>query len=268
MDERPQHRSRSSQVARRRTLGEDLQRIAECFEDDCALGVLLIDASGLAPIEPHYGGDALHHAMGNLGDMIQAMVGDRLSVNDAVLIGEVGRDEIAVFLFRGVDETTSSSASSDKIRRDVTADLAQRGQPRRLSVHAPAAALPRRHGHRCCAIPRSAPSCRSARRSRSAREHIDLVARLESRRRRKQIFELVLERQIYSVVRADRRGQLAHRVRLRGARARTRRHRPALARHAVHARDRARSRVPARLPVPAERPRRRARPAPAARSCS
>jgi EAL domain-containing protein (putative c-di-GMP-specific phosphodiesterase class I) len=32
-----------------------------------------------------------------------------------------------------------------------------------------------------------------------ARDHIQLVARLESRKRRKQIFELVLERQIYSV---------------------------------------------------------------------
>jgi hypothetical protein len=49
MDDRPQQRSRAAHAARRRTLGEDLQRISECFEEDCALGVLVVDASGLAP---------------------------------------------------------------------------------------------------------------------------------------------------------------------------------------------------------------------------
>jgi EAL domain-containing protein (putative c-di-GMP-specific phosphodiesterase class I) len=198
MDERPQHRSRSSQVARRRTLGEDLQRIAECFEDDCALGVLLIDASGLAPIEPHYGGDALHHAMGNLGDMIQAMVGDRLSVNDAVLIGEVGREEIAVFLFRGVDETDFFKRELDKIRRDVTADLAQRGS---RAGYPYTRQLPPFHVGTGTVLrnPTIRPELQIRQALEEAREHIDLVARLESRRRRKQIFELVLERQIYSV---------------------------------------------------------------------
>ena len=68
MDERSQHRSRSAHVARRRSLGEDLQRIGENFEEDGALGVLVVDASGLAPIEPQYGGDALHHLFERLGN--------------------------------------------------------------------------------------------------------------------------------------------------------------------------------------------------------
>ncbi|MGH7337381.1 MAG: hypothetical protein ACREI7_07385, partial [Myxococcota bacterium] len=126
MGERP-HRSAGANSARRRGLGEDLARLAECFEDQGALGVVLVDASGLAPIEPHYGGDAMHHAMGNLGDMVQALVGDRLSMNDAVLVGEVGRDELAVFLVRSQDEPDFFKRELDEIRRDVTAGLAARG---------------------------------------------------------------------------------------------------------------------------------------------
>ncbi|TMA35638.1 MAG: hypothetical protein E6J87_03165 [Deltaproteobacteria bacterium] len=79
MDERPQHRSAPANPARRRSLGGDLQRLADCFEEDGALGVVVVDASGLAPIEPQYGGEALHRAMGNLGDMIQGMIGDSCS---------------------------------------------------------------------------------------------------------------------------------------------------------------------------------------------
>jgi hypothetical protein len=41
------HRSGSGEFARRRGLGEDLARLAECFEDQGALGVVLVDASGL-----------------------------------------------------------------------------------------------------------------------------------------------------------------------------------------------------------------------------
>src|SRR2546426_7277269 len=126
MDERLRG-SESANSARRRGLGEDLPRLAECFEDQGALGVVLVDASGLAPIEPQYGGEALHHAMGNLGDMIQAMVADRVSVNDAVVVGEIGRDEIAVFLFRSTDEVDFFKRDLDRIRRDVTAGLAARG---------------------------------------------------------------------------------------------------------------------------------------------
>src|SRR5688572_4957512 len=125
MTVRPQQRS--GEHARRRTLGEDIRRISECFEEEGALAVLLIDASGLAPIEPQYGGDALHHAIGNLAEMVSAMVGDRLSVNDAVLVGEVGRDELVVFLMRSQEELDFFKRDLDQIRRDVTTGLAARG---------------------------------------------------------------------------------------------------------------------------------------------
>jgi EAL domain-containing protein (putative c-di-GMP-specific phosphodiesterase class I) len=197
MDERS-HRSGSANSARRRGLGEDLARLAECFEDEGALGIVLVDASGLAPIEPQYGGGALHHALGNLGDMVQAMVADRLSLNDAVVVGEVGRDEIAVFLFRGMDEVDFFKRDLDHIRRDVAEGLAQRGN---RAGYPYARQLPPFHVGAGTALrnPTIRPELQIRHALEEARGHIDLIARLESRRRRKQITDLVLERQIYSV---------------------------------------------------------------------
>ena len=199
MDERSQHRSRSAHVARRRSPRRGRQRIAEGFEEDGALGVLVVDASGLAPIEPQYGGDALHHALGNLGDMIQAIVADRLTVNDAVLIGEIGHEEIAVFPAARARRggLLQARPRQDPPRRHC-GPRAQR-QPRGLSVHAPPAAVPRRRRHRAAQPddPPGAADPPGAR--RGARAHRPRRAARVAPASRKQIIELVLERQIYSV---------------------------------------------------------------------
>jgi EAL domain-containing protein (putative c-di-GMP-specific phosphodiesterase class I) len=193
---RPQQRS--GEPAHRRTLGEDIRRIAECFEEEGALAVLLVDASGLAPIEPHYGVDALHRAIGNLAEMVSGMVGDRLSVNDAVVVGEVGRDELVVFLVRSLEEVDFFKRELDQIRRDVTTGLVARGSragypyTRHLPPFNVGTGIALRN-------PTIRPELQIRRALEEAREHIQLVARLESRKRRKQIFELVLQRQIYSV---------------------------------------------------------------------
>ena len=196
MTVRPQ--KRAGEHAHRRTLGDDIRRIAECFEGEGALAVILIDASGLAPIEPQYGGDALHHAIGNLADMVSAMVGDRLTLNDAVLVGEVGRDELAVFLVRSQEEIEFFKRELDQVRRDVTTGLAARGS---RAGYPYTRHLPPFHVGTGTALrnPTIRPELQIRRALEEAREHIQLVARLESRKRRKQIFELVLERQIYSV---------------------------------------------------------------------
>jgi EAL domain-containing protein (putative c-di-GMP-specific phosphodiesterase class I) len=197
MVERPQS-SGSANSARRRALGEDLPRLAECFEDEGALGVVLVDASGLAPIEPQYGGEALRHAIANLGDMIQSMVGDRLSVNDAVVVGEIGRDEIAVFLFRSADEVDFFKRDLDGIRREVATGLAQRGN---RAGYPYVRDLPPFHVGSGTVLrnPTIRPELQIRQALEDARGHIDLIARLQSRQQRKQIIDLVLERQIYSV---------------------------------------------------------------------
>ena len=198
MDERAPHRSKPPTIVRRRSLGEDLRRLSDCFDEDGALGVVLVDASGLAPIEPQYGGEALHHALSNLGELIQGLVADRLSVNDAVVVGEVGRDEIAVFLFRGVDEVDFFKRELDRIRRKVSAGLEARGH---RAGYPYTRSLPPFHVGTGTALrnPTIRPELQIRKALEDARQHIDLVSRLESRRRRKQIFELVIERKLYSV---------------------------------------------------------------------
>ena len=99
MNERPPHPA-SASPGRRSTLGEELRRISDAFDEEGALGVVLVDAAALAPIEKQYGGTALQRAMGTLGDMIQGFVADRLAVSDTVVLGDIGRDEIAVLLLR------------------------------------------------------------------------------------------------------------------------------------------------------------------------
>jgi EAL domain-containing protein (putative c-di-GMP-specific phosphodiesterase class I) len=198
MPERPIHEADSTPTARLTSLGEEIRRMAECFEEDGALGVILVDARGLGPIEHQYGGDAFHHAMSNLGQLVRELVADRLSVNDSVVAGETGRNEIAIFLFRGDDEVDFFKRDLDRIRRRVNHGLEQRGH--RAGYPYMKSVPPFLVG---TGTALRNPTTRSELQIRqaleSAREHIDLVARLESRRRRKELFELVIERKIYSV---------------------------------------------------------------------
>jgi EAL domain-containing protein (putative c-di-GMP-specific phosphodiesterase class I) len=198
MAERPPHRPASAGSGRRSSLGEELRRISEAFDEEGALGVVLVDASGLAPIEPQYGGAALQHALGSLVDMIQGLVGERLAVSDRVVVGEIGRDEIAVFLLRGPDEVEFFKRDLDMVRRDVSEGLAARGN---RAGYPYMRHLPPFHVGTGTALrnPTIRPELQIRQALEDAREHIGLISRLESRRRHKQIFELVLERQIYSV---------------------------------------------------------------------
>src|SRR5688572_25638930 len=192
------HRSPSAYAPRRSTVGEELFQITMALDEEVALGVVLVDATGLAPIEPQYGGTALQHAMSALGDMIQGLVAERLAVSDRVVVGEIGRDEIAVFLLRGPDEVDFFKRDLDGVRREVSEGLAARGN---RAGYPYMRQLPPFHVGTGAALRN--PTIRAELQIRQAledaREHIGLISQLESRRRHKQIFELVLERQIYSV---------------------------------------------------------------------
>jgi EAL domain-containing protein (putative c-di-GMP-specific phosphodiesterase class I) len=152
-------------------------------------------------------------------------------VNDAVVVGETGREEIAVFLFRGTDEVDFFKRDLDRMRRDVTAGLAQRGH---RAGYPYMRHLPPFHVGAGTALrnPTIRPELQIRQALEEARDHIDLVARLESRQRRKRSSTRARAADLLGV-RADR-GQLAHRVRLQERLSRgPRRHRAALAREAV-----------------------------------
>ncbi|MEM7409724.1 MAG: EAL domain-containing protein [Myxococcota bacterium] len=196
MDERPE--SGAERASRLRGLGEDLPRMAERFEDDGALAVLLVDAQSLSEIEPLYGGAALQEAMGNLANLVEELIGGFLEVSDLVVAGETGREEIAVLLFRGSDDVDFYKREVERARRVLGEGLERRGHRagypylRKLPPLWVGVGTALRN-------PTIRAELQIRRALEDAREHIDLVSRLEQRRRRKQLFDLVLEGQIYSV---------------------------------------------------------------------
>ena len=179
-------------------LGEELPRMAEVFEDEGALGILLIDASGLSPIERESGSDAIQHALGNLAGLVKSILADRLSVSDRILAGEVGHDELVVMLFRGPEETDFFKRELERLRNDLARGLAARGQRAAYPYMKHAPPFPVGSGTSL-----RNPTLRAARQIRqtleTAREHNHLQSRMEWRRRRSQLLELVLEGQVYSV---------------------------------------------------------------------
>jgi EAL domain-containing protein (putative c-di-GMP-specific phosphodiesterase class I) len=198
MGERLPHAIEDTPAPRLKNLGTDLPRVAETFEEEGALAIVLVDASGLASIEHQYGGNALHHALGNLGDLVHAIIGDRLSISDLVVVGDMGREEIAVVMFRGPDEVDFYKRELDRIRRALSTGLAARGH---RAGYPYTRNLPPFHVGTGTALrnPTIRPELQIRQAIEGAREHVDLVRKLESRRHRKQLFDLVIEGQIYSV---------------------------------------------------------------------
>src|SRR5215471_17212663 len=64
------------------TLGACLPRIASRFTLSGALGVVVVDASALTPIEVAYGGEALRCVTDALGALVADVAGDALGIDD------------------------------------------------------------------------------------------------------------------------------------------------------------------------------------------
>jgi hypothetical protein len=104
------------------SLGALLPRIVQQFDDEGALGVLLVDASPLAEIERQYGARAYRQAFGALAALVEELIGDQLLVTDLVVAGESGRDELAVLLFREPAEVDLSSTRSRRFSPGASPD--------------------------------------------------------------------------------------------------------------------------------------------------
>jgi len=172
--------------------------MAEIFVDEGALGILVIDASGLSPIESQSGAVAVQHALCNLADLVQAILADSMTVSDRILTGEVGHDELVVMMFRSPDEVGFFKRDLENLRCEVARGLAARGHRAAYPYMKRAPEFLVGSGTALCN-----PTLRAGRQIRqtleSAREHNDLQARLAWRERRSQLIELVLQGQIYSV---------------------------------------------------------------------
>jgi EAL domain-containing protein (putative c-di-GMP-specific phosphodiesterase class I) len=189
-----------SPVVRRETpsLGAELSRIAQQFEEDGALGLLLVDAAPLAHIELRYGAAAYRGSLSALSALVEELIGEHLHVTDLIVAGESGRHELVVLMFRPPSEATFYKRELEEVGMALAQGLESRGN--RVGYPYTRGLGPLEVGvSKALRNPtvREETQVRAA--IEDAREHLQLRARLAARRRRSQIFELLVEGQIYSV---------------------------------------------------------------------
>jgi EAL domain-containing protein (putative c-di-GMP-specific phosphodiesterase class I) len=179
-------------------LGEALSSITAHFTLAGALGVVLIDASRMGVIERQYGGEAHRRAMEDLASVVHELLGERIGINDMLVTGEPGRNEILLLIFREASELGFYTREMPELRRLLVDGLNRRGvrigypylkKPPPLRVGSGAALR----------NPTIGADSQVSAAVREARDEAELDARIAARRRRKQVFEVVLEGRVYSV---------------------------------------------------------------------
>ena len=180
------------------TLGEALSRITAHFTLEGALGVVLVDASRLAVIERQYGGDAHRRAIQDLGSLMHELIGDQLGIEDLIVTGEAGSNELLVLVFREGDEVAFYKRELPALRRTLADGLNGRGV--RVGYPYLKQAPPLRVGSGAALRnPTILGESQVSAAVREARQEAELDAKIAARRRRRQVFEVVLESRVYSV---------------------------------------------------------------------
>ncbi len=85
-------------------LGDALPSILQQFAPDKCLGLVLVDARCLEPIERSYGVEATQSSLGRLGAVVCDVASDLLDGDEIVVSGETGRPEVLVLFFRGEND--------------------------------------------------------------------------------------------------------------------------------------------------------------------
>ena len=180
------------------TLGEALSRITAHFTLEGALGVVLVDASRLAVIARQYGGDAHRRAIQDLGSLMHELIGDQLGIEDLIVTGEAGSNELLVLVFREGDEVEFYKRELPALRRTLADGLNGRGV--RVGYPYLKQAPPLRVGSGAALRnPTILGESQVSAAVREARQEAELDAKIAARRRRRQVFEVVLESRVYSV---------------------------------------------------------------------
>ncbi len=180
------------------TLGEVIPQVVREYSSHGALGIVAIDASAIRAIERSFGDSAREKAMATACDVIYGAIGARLDLGDLVICGETGRNEILVLLFRDVNDVEFYSKELSELQRILVAGL----DPNNQRIGYPhlkwSPSLPvgiatslRNPTHAAQTQIRTAIE--------EARRDADLNQRIGARRRRQQLFELVIAGRVRSV---------------------------------------------------------------------
>jgi len=180
------------------TLGEVVPQVVRQFCHHGALGVIVVDASVVGQIERTFGESAREQALLNACDVIYGAIGAHLELGDLVVCGETGRSEILLLAFRDLDDVDFYSKQLPDLQRILVAGLdpsQQRiGYPhlkRSPSLPVGVATSLRNPTHAAQTQVRTAIE--------EARRDAELNQRISARRRRQQLFDLVIAGRVRSV---------------------------------------------------------------------
>jgi EAL domain-containing protein (putative c-di-GMP-specific phosphodiesterase class I) len=160
--------------------------------------MLVIDAMSLDEIERFYGVDAHRQVTGRIAARTREVLSERLEPGDLVLLGELGRDELIVLLFRERRNEGFYRAELPGLARMLLESLSNAGsrfgypftrEPLRFSVGAALALYD----------PTLRPELLIRRARRHALRDAELNARIEERRRREEFVSLILAEQVSMV---------------------------------------------------------------------
>ncbi len=180
-------------------LTEVLGDVAERFNTRGALGVVVVDAAPLDEIETHYGHDAHQGALAMLGDFVATACREIFEDGGEVLAaGEVGRSEIVLFLDRDPRDVDFFRDGLPAVALATEQRLARTGH---RAVYPYLRVLPRLSIGYAYAMrnPLLGVMTELRRALEEARRDADLSGRLAARRSRRQLIDVIVSGQVYSV---------------------------------------------------------------------
>jgi EAL domain-containing protein (putative c-di-GMP-specific phosphodiesterase class I) len=178
-------------------LGERLSAFAERFTGLGSCGVVLVDASPLAAIEHAHGAPAWARSFGALAELVRQVCagfeGEKILVS-----GEIGWPELALFVFRGPDQTRLYQGELPELAEAIARAIQQ--QAHRVAY--PWVRTARNIGVGWAMAfhnPYFSVEKQLRRVLDEAREDARLASRLAARGRRKRFVSLLLAGNVYSV---------------------------------------------------------------------
>ena len=178
--------------------GESFGLVEGRFDQYGCAGLLILQAPILAEIEQGYGYDAKRSVFERLGDIATTVAAGRLDINDMVLIGERGFDEILILVFRehvdGRFLREELPAFDHAFRKEIKRRGSRMLYPygRKTPTVLSGVSVSLRN-------PKFGVEMQLRRALDQARADLDLNSRSEARKRRNRILDLVLDRQVTSV---------------------------------------------------------------------
>ena len=110
-----------------RSYVEEVERITGRLRELGALGLLLVDARSLASVEQRYGIAAYLRTRDELHAQILEACAAHFTSEDLVVSGELGSEQVAIFLFRARDDDAFYRERLGEIARTLEQQFAERG---------------------------------------------------------------------------------------------------------------------------------------------